>query len=232
MFHEHVRSICRLYTSAPILHQLGVHIVSVDEMTGVQALERIHAKLLMKTGLVERQEAEYVRHGTQSLIANLEIATGQLLAPSIGPTRKEADFTAHIEKLLRSDPQAEWVVVSDQLNTHQSESLVELVADLLDIPRYSLGVKGSCGILQSMETRKAFLSDPTHRIRFIYTPKHCSWLNQIEMWFSILMRRLLRRGNFTSTDHLRKQILSFIDYFNLTMAKPFKWTYAGKVLKV
>jgi transposase len=200
---------------------LGVHIVNVDEMTGVQVLERIHAKLPIKPGLAERQEVEYIRHGTQSLIANLEIATGRLLAPSTGSTRTEADFTSHMKKLLDSVPKAEWIVVSDQLNTHQSESLVELVADLLDISRYSLGVKGSCGVLHHMKSRKAFLSDPTHRIRFVYTPRHCSWLNQIETWFSIRMRRLLRRGNFTSTNHLRVQILTFIDYFNQTMAKPF-----------
>lgn len=205
--------------------------VSVDEMTGVQALERIHPKLPMRPGRVERQEVEYVRHGTQCVIANLEIATGRLVTPTIGQTRTEPDFTAHIKKLLATDPQAEWVIVCDQLNTHQSESLVELIAEQIDIRRYTLGVKGSCGVLRSLESRRAFLSDPTHRIRFLYTPKHCSWLNQIEMWFSILVRRLLRRGSFYSTQHLRQQILDFIDYFNKTMAKPFKWTYAGKVLK-
>jgi transposase len=78
-----------------------------------------------------------------------------------------------------------------------------------------------------METRAAFLSDPTHRIQFVYIPKHTSWLNQIECWFSILVRRLLRRGNFTSTDDLRQQILSFIAYFNRTLAKPFKWKFKG-----
>ena len=81
-----------------------------------------------------------------------------------------------------------------------------------------------------MQTRAAFLADPTHRIRFVYPPKHTSWLNQIEIWFGILVRRLLKRGSFTSTEDLRIRILAFIDYFNKTAAKPFKWTYMGRPL--
>jgi transposase len=121
--------------------------------------------------------------------------------------------------------------VIDNLNIHLSESLVRWVADEsdLDLP---LGVKGQAGILQNKQTRATFLSDPTHRIVFHFTPKHCSWLNQIEIWLSILVRKLLRRGSFTSLEQLQQQVLVFIDYYNLTMAKPFKWTFQGKPLTV
>ena len=220
-----------MYAEAPALHQRGVHILSTDEKTGIQALERKHPTRPMKPGLVERREFEYSRHGTQVLIANFEVATGNLVTPSIGATRTEADFLAHISRTISTDPQGEWVFIVDQLNTHKSESLVRLVAERCGI-EVDLGIKGRSGILKSMKSRTAFLQDPAHRIRFVYTPKHASWLNQIEIWFSILVRRVLKRGNFTSVDHLRERILAFIDYFNKTMAKPFKWTYAGRPLTV
>lgn len=222
---------CGHYATAQELYQQGGHLVSTDEKTGIQALERTHPTRPMIPGKVELREFEYIRHGTQTLIANFEVATGQLITPSIGPTRTEADFVAHIWRTIATDPDAQWVFVVDQLNTHKSESLVHLVAHLCDLDE-NLGVKGKSGILQSMKTRAAFLQDQTHRIRFVYTPKHTSWLNQIEIWFSILVRRLLKRASFTSTDELRERILAFIDYFNQTMAKPFKWTYAGRPLVV
>ena len=195
-FQAQVKAVCDLYQAASNLHQQGIHLVSIDEMTAIQALERVHPTKPMRPGQVELQEFEYIRHGTQSLIANLEVATGQVIAPCLGLTRTEADFAAHISQTVDLDPDAEWIFIIDQLNIHKSESLVRLVAQRCQI-QTELGVKERSGILQSMKTRAAFLSDLTHRIRFVYVPKHTSWLNQIEIWFSILARRLLKRGSFT-----------------------------------
>ena len=117
----------------------------------------------------------------------------------------------------------------DCLNTHQSESMVRLVAEL-EPESIELGEKGKSGILASMATRSDFLKDPSHRLVVHFTPKHSSWLNQIEVWFSILVRKLLRRSSFTSQADLKAKILAFVDYFNRTLAKPFKWNYTGKPL--
>jgi transposase len=229
-FAQEVKNVCDVYAQAPELHQTGVSIVSTDEKTGIQALEPKYPTKPTRPGLVERREFEYIRHGTLCLIANFQVATGQILAPSIGPTRTEQDFVHHIVQTINLNPDGTWVFIVDQLNTHQSESLVRFVTQRCGLDDAGLGIKGESGILKSIATRKTFLEDESHRIRFVYTPKHSSWLNQVEIWFSILVRKLLKRASFTSVEELRQRILRFIDYFNKTMAKPFKWTYTGQPL--
>ena len=223
---------CGVYRTAPERAQVGQRTVSTDEMTGVQALERLAPDLPPRPGQVARREFEYKRHGTCSFIINFDVATGQVLSPSSGPTRTEADFVAHVRRTVESDPTAsQWHFVLDNLDIHRSGSLVRYVAALANCTD-DLGVKYVRGVLRSKASRAAFLNDPTHPVVFHYTPKHASWLNQVEIWLSILVRKLLRRGNFRSVEDLRNQVLSFIAYFNRTMAKPFKWTYQGKPLRV
>lgn len=159
--------------------------VLADEMTGIQAIERAYPTQSLKLGQVERVEFEYIRHGTLSLITNWDVAAGQVLAPSLGPTRTELDFAHHVAHTLDTDPQAGWIFILDQLNTHKSETLVRLVVERCGLV-VELGVKGESGVLESMATRATFLSDPAHRIRFVYVPKHTSWLNQVECWCAYL----------------------------------------------
>jgi hypothetical protein len=205
--------------------------MSTDELTGVQALERKQPGLPLAPGKVERREFEYTRHGTRAFILSRDVVTGKLLAPHAGPTRTEQDFLAHVQAVVATDPKAtRWHFVCDNLNIHQSESLVRFVAQISDIEQ-DLGKKGEYGILALMSRRAAFLSDPTHTVVFHYTPNHSSWMNQIEIWLSILVRKLLTRGSFKSVDDLQAKVLAFIDYYNRT-AKPFKWTYQGKALTV
>lgn len=200
----------------------------MDELTGVQALERLHPDLPMTAGHALRREFEYIRHGTLSWFFHLDVVTGHVIEPTFGPTRNEGDCLAHLQRLIASDPTAvKWRILVDNLNTHQSEALVRWIAEMEGLSLEALGRKGKSGILQSMTTRAAFLHDPTHKIVFFYTPKHASWMNQIEIWLSILLRKLLKRGNFRSLADLKEHILAFITYYNRTMAHPFKWVYHG-----
>ncbi len=130
-----------------------------------------------------------------------------------------------VKALVKADPQAPWTFICDGLNTHKSEALVRFVAEAC-VPGVELGEKEKTGILKSMESRADFLHAPSHRFRFVYTPKHSSWMNQIEIWFGIINRKLLKRKSYLTIAELKASILRFIEQYNLT-AHSFKWAYAG-----
>ena len=201
-------------------------------MAGLQALERIADTIPMQSGQPKRIEYEYQRHGSLCLIGNWHVVKGQIISPTISPTitetRTEGDFSWHIHNTLQTDPDAGWVFVLDNLNVHCNATFVGYVAELEGIDNSTLGKKGRSGILKSMASRQKFLSDRSHRVRFVYLPKHTSWWNQIEIVFGSVSRRAMRRGNFKSREDLKQRLLDFMDYFNTTFAKPFQWNYTGR----
>lgn len=224
-FAKKTNEICDAYHHSEEFRQDGGHTISVDEMTGIQALEHKYPDKPVMPGKPATIEFEYIRHGTTTLIGFFDVATGQIVSPFLNPTRTEEDFSTAVRRLVGTDPDAKWTFICDGLNTHKSETLVRLVSELCGLDD-DLGTKGRKGILKNQESRMEFLNDKNHRIRFVYTPKHCSWLNQIEIWFSIINRRLLRRKSYKSVKELEQSILRFIEQYNVT-AKPFKWTYNG-----
>ena len=224
--------ICEAYKEAPALQEQGIKTLSVDEKTGMQALERNAPDLPLQVGRVAKHEVEYTRHGTQCLIANWDVVEGKCVQPTISDTRTEEDFQQHIQQTVEAhDEEIKFRFMADNLNTHYSESLVIYVAGFENTTKEELGKKGKKGILKNKETRAQYLQNPAHKISFIYTPKHCSWLNQIEIFFGILHKKVIKRGNFTSKEDLKDKVSKFITYFNETIAKPFKWTYGGKPCK-
>lgn len=229
-FQEQVQAVCETYRAAPGLERdQGTHTISTDEMTGLQALERNAPNQPMTYGSCARIEFEYTRHGTVNLLGNFQVSTGELVAPTLSPTRTEADFARHIAQTVATDPEVSWIFVVDNLNIHSSETLVKQVAAACGIDQ-PLGKKGVRGVLKSVASRQAFLSEKSHRIRFVYLPKHSSWLNQIEVIFGMIMRKVVRRGSFTSVADLKSKLLNFMEYFNRVFAKPFHWTYTGRPL--
>jgi transposase len=231
VFRQQVQAVCDCYQDAFRQYFQGhTHTVCVDEMTSLQALQRQADPLPMRPGEPERIEANYTRHGTLCLLGSWHVVLGQMLTPTIQATRTDEDFAWHIHNTSQTDPQAGWIFVLDNLNIHSSETLVRYVARLEGLDPQTLGAKRRRGVLKSVATRQAFLADASHRLRFVYLPKHASWLNQIETVFGIIRRRALRRGSFPSLAALRDRLLTFLDYFNRTFAKPFRWTYTGRPL--
>ena len=203
-----------------------LNVSSSDEKTGIQALYHLKVEA-MKPGRDQRKDPEYKRNGTTTLIASRDVKTGKINAFSLGKTRKEEDFLEHVKEIVATDPTGEHVIICDQLNTHKSVSLVEWVAGQIGFIG-ELGVKKVSGILKSMDSRMAFLENKGHRIRFLYTPKHCSWMNQIENWFGVLHSKVISRGEFCSVGKLEDKIKVFIMYYNSCMVRPMNWKSEGE----
>ena len=225
-----IQAINQIYADAVALggkeDNSNIRTFCTDEMTGIQALEHLFPDKPTAPGMDAKREFDYVRHGTTSLIGFYNVTNGKMAEPYLNPTRTEEDFVAALKALIDTGPDKSYRIVCDNLNTHMSETLVRYVAEQIGYEE-PLGKKGESGILQTKATRAAFLSNPEHRICFYYAPIHCSWMNQIEIWFGILNRQLLRRKSFVSVESLEQCIRAYIVQYNKYFAHPFKWTYAS-----
>lgn len=222
-----VTLICQLILQAIKTPNEGLQLISVDEKTSIQALERISASIQSTPGQVRRIEHEYKRQGSTCLMAAVDVGRGHIIHHRIHPTRTEEDFLLFIKQTVSNlDPNRPIVFMADQLNTHMSVSLVKWIAEQISFGE-DLGCARRKGILKNMSSRKAFLEHTQHHIRFAYTPKHCSWLNPIENWFAKLQRHVIRFGNFQSVNELESKIRQYIEFYNKSLAKPLKWKFSG-----
>jgi DDE superfamily endonuclease len=222
-FDAKAQAICRLYVDAPRLYQQGRLVICCDEKTGMQILQRKYPTQPVEPGKPEKREFEYIRHGTRALITSFAVPTGEVVW-DLGLTRTSTDFGRHLGYVATHFHQFErfdWVV--DNLNTHWSLEVCEYIAALSDVafePRH----------LRTGSQRRAFLSDPAHKHVFHFTPKHGSWLNQVELWFSVLSRRFLKRGDFASAADFEQRLEAFLEAYNARHAHPYRWTYTGQPL--
>ena len=222
-FEAIAKEVCGLYVQAPTFYQQGRLLLCCDEKAGMQVLGRPSPTQPPEPGKPEKREFEYIRLGTRTMIPSLVVATGEVLW-DLGPTRTNLDFRAHVLRVAAHFPEMnrfDWVV--DNLNTHMSLELCEVVA-------YLCGLRFQPQALKTQEQRRAWLSDPEHPHVFHYLPRHGSWLNQVELWFSVLARQFLRRGDFTSLKEFEERLGRYLEDYNLEQAHPYRWTYTGQPL--
>ena len=222
-FDAKAKDICHLYVRAPFLYQQGELVICCDEKTGMQILQRKYPTILARPGKPEKREHEYIRHGSRALIASFVVPTGQVVW-DLGVTRTSKDFAAHLTHVAAQFPEQRrfhWVL--DNLNTHWSLEVCELMAELSGVPFHKRS-------LRTGRERRAFLTDPNHKHVFHFTPKHGSWLNQVELWSGTLARRWLKRGDFASAEEFVRRLHAYMDDYNSHRAHPFRWTYTGQPL--
>ena len=219
--------ICSFIIAATRVKDPNLHVISTDEKTCIQAIERYESRAPQSKGGYQRKEFEYIRHGTTTLIAALDVENGKILKAHLQSTRNEEDYANFVKETVNMlPPMDKIVVISDQLNTHMSETLVRWIAEEEGYDE-DLGEKGKYGILHNMKTRLNFLETKEHRIRLVFTPKHCSWLNPIENWFAKLQRHTITNGNFKSVKELEEKIRKYIVFYNSRLAKVLKWKFKG-----
>jgi transposase len=220
-FYRKMYDVVGLYLNSLKMYEGGDILLSVDEKTSVQALKRKYPRKPMMPGRIELIEHEYKRHGTCCLTAGLEVATGEVMG-LLTSNRPGEVFGEFIEWVCQIYAEAHSIhIVLDNLNTHYHALACQVVADFCNC---------KTGPIKTGRQRKDFLKDPSKRMVFHFAPSHASWLNQIEIWFSTLVRKVIRRGDFSSVDDLQDKIIKFIEYYNKYLAKPCKWTYTGKPL--
>ena len=222
-FESKAQDICQLYRQALRFYQEGRLVICADEKTGMQILQRRYPTQPVQPGKPEKREHEYIRHGVRALIASFVVATGQVVW-NLGQTRTSADFATHLASVVHQLPEMQrydWVV--DNLNTHWSLDVCRLVAQWCGVPCVAKALRRGA-------QRRAFLSDPTHKHVFHFTPKHGSWLNQVELWFSVLARRFLKRGDFDSAHDFETRLSDYLEIYNAHHAHPYRWTYTGQPL--
>jgi transposase len=222
-FDANAATICRLYVRSPMLFRQGELVICSDEKTGMQILQRKYPTQLARPGHPEKREHEYIRHGTRALIASFVVPTGEVVW-NLGPTRTSIDFANHLKQV--ADRFGDWdriTWVVDNLNTHWSR---EACAVLAALNRLAFEPRR----LRTGAERRAFLTDPEHHYRFVFTPKHGSWLNQVELWFSVLARRFLKRGDFASAAEFEQRLAVYLEAYNARERHPYRWTYTGQPL--